>query len=442
MDINDQPREGTIIDEFKLMEEIGAGAFSRVHVAQHIPTGNYSAVKIINLAAMKEDEYRGMLHEISVFMHVDHPNICHLYRISTANNKYLLLFMEYAPGGTLLQYVNRKNGLSEGEAQFYFGQLFSAVRHLHVYHFLVHRDLKLENVLLGKRNTVKLTDFGLVGSSYNNMMHTFVGTPGYQPPEIIAGNEYTEKCDVWSLGVCLYAMVAGKLPFSTQNASVRYFLQEVAEMKFPPKFSASLADLLKTMLKVKPEERPSLMQLQDHPWLRGVERLGYNISPHPVVFQIARSIGAIAKFRRVKVVAKPEILAQMTSDVDLDKLKEELLHGETTPDTTTYFVLCYPCKDKPVVVVEEPKLEVLMDKRPKRNEVQGMTLALSRQERLPALNAKGKMPLQSTTNLLAQKPKQSVFTRLMVSKSRNMSTQIFDHVVDPRKRESLPTLKR
>lgn len=439
MDLLDPTQEGGIIDDFKIMEQIGAGAFSRVHIAQHIPTGYYSAVKIINLAEMKEDEYNSMLREISVFMHVDHPNICHLYRISTSGDKYLLLFMEYAPCGTLLEYVNRKKGLGEGEAQYYFGQLFSAVRHLHIYHFIVHRDLKLENVLLGKRNTVKLTDFGLVGTYYNNLMHTFVGTPGYQAPEVIAGNEYTEKCDVWSLGICLFAMVAGRLPFSTQNGSVRLFMQEVAEMKYPSTFSASLVDLLKKMLTPKPDERPTLMQLQDHPWLRGVERLGANIAPLPVRFQIARHIAGIAKFRRAKVVAKQNVLEQCAEmEIDVEKLKQDLIDGETTADTTTYFVLCYPCKDKekPIVVVEEPKIALS-----RRKDASAMSLAHT-QERLPALSAKSKAPMQSSTNLLAPKPRQGVLTRLMMSKSRNMSSQRFDHIIDPTKRQSLPVHRR
>lgn len=448
MDVPDPTQPGGVIDDFKIMEQIGAGAFSRVHIAQHIPTGNYSAVKIINLAEMKEDEYKGMLREISVFNHVDHPNICHLYRISTWADKFLLLFMEYAPGGTLLELVNRKHCLSEGEAQYYFGQLFSAVRHLHVYHFLVHRDLKLENVLLSKGNKVKLTDFGLTGSYYNTLMHTFAGTPGYQAPEIIAGNEYTEKCDIWSLGVCLWAMVAGRLPFSTQNGSVRLFMQEVCALKYPSSFSAGLTDLLKRMLAPRPEDRPSLMQLQEHPWIRGIEKLGGNIAPHPVAFQIARHVAAIAKFRRSKVVAKPEILAKCEEmGIDVEKLKEDLVNGLTSPDTTTYFILCYPCKERAVVKVEqpkaeEPKPEVLMDIRPKRKDPVGMPLAQSRQDRLPPLNAKGRLPVQSTTNLLAPKPRQGLMTRLMVSKTRNMSTHRFEHVIDPTKRQSLPAQKR
>jgi serine/threonine protein kinase len=266
--------------------------------------------------------------------------------------------MEYAPGGTLLDLVRKKHGLSEGEAQFYFIQIFSAVRHLHIYHFVAHRDLKLENVLIGKKGIVKVTDFGLAGSSYNNLMHTFVGTNGFQAPEVVAGNEYTEKCDVWSLGICLYAMVSGSFPFSSQATNFRQLMSEWAKFKYPLTFSPMLIDLLQKMLVVKPDDRPTLMTLQGHPWLRGLEQLGTNIAPSPIVFQIARSLAAIGKFRRRKTVPRPEILTKCEQmGINVENLKNCLASGETTTDTTTYFVLCNPITERPVIVLAAPEPE-------------------------------------------------------------------------------------
>jgi 5'-AMP-activated protein kinase catalytic alpha subunit len=125
-----------------------------------------------------------MAREVNVFQLISHPDICGLYRLSTTCDA-LLLFMEFASG--------------EREAHDYFIQLFAGVRHLHLHRFVAHRDLKLENILLGKNCVVKLADFGLAGTSCQSLRRTFVGTLGFQAPEILTGWEYNEKCDVWSL---------------------------------------------------------------------------------------------------------------------------------------------------------------------------------------------------------------------------------------------------
>jgi serine/threonine protein kinase len=137
-----------------------------------------------------------------------------------------------------------------------------------VYHFLVHRDLKLENILIDAHGCVKLSDFGLAGTYYENVMRTFAGTPGYQAPEVLAGGGYDEKCDIWSLGVCLYAMVAGTLPFPRRSGGFKFLIDQAIGLPFPRSFSPPLTDIVRRMLAPRPNERPTMMQLQAHPWLR------------------------------------------------------------------------------------------------------------------------------------------------------------------------------
>jgi serine/threonine protein kinase len=301
-------------------------------------------------------------------MQVTHPSICNLYRLSVQNEE-LVFFIEYAPRGTLLELVNRRNGLNEFEAQRLFSQLFAAVRHLHVFHFLVHRDLKLENVLLDQNGNIKLTDFGLSGTYYENMMRTFVGTGGYQAPEILAGAEYDEKCDVWSLGVCLWAMVSGSLPFSTQNHSFRMLVQELGELVYPLSFSPLLTDLIRRMFAVKRQDRPTLLQLQTHPWLKDLQQLGTNVAPQPIVFYRVPSIQGILKFKRKPVKADPKLIERCAAmGLNVDLLTEQLRAGQTSDLTTTYFFCMYPLHHKPEIVHNERPTAIIPGARKRQIE--------------------------------------------------------------------------
>lgn len=365
--MSEPPKEETceplVINGFEILEEIGSGGFSRVHLAKHQLTGTYAAVKIVNLPALQEGEFVGIMREISVFMQVDHPNICSLYNL-TVYKSQLYFFMECAPGGTLLSMVNQKKGLKEPEAQKLFIQLFSAVRHLHNMHFLVHRDLKLENVLLDANGNVKLTDFGLSSTNYCNKMRTIVGTPGFSAPEVLVGADYDEKCDVWSLGVCLYAMLTALLPFTPQNTNHRQLIEEATKLTFPGNFSSACQDLIKRMFEVRPQNRMTLMQLQSHPWLRGLQQVR-NVNPQPIVFYNVPKIQDIAKFKRKPWKAQPAILEKCTLlGLDAEQITKDLEDGLINDNTTAYFCLLYPLTEKPCF--EKPKSQTIITGAKKR----------------------------------------------------------------------------
>ena len=364
-DINNNSIE--IIDEFEILERIGGGGFSNVHIAKHLPTGCYVAAKIIDLNRLKQHEFIGIMREISVFMQVEHPYICTSYRLSLVE-KRLIFFIEFANNGTLLNYVNKNGGLSEIECHRIFIQIFEVLRYLHVQYFLVHRDLKLENILLDSSNNIKLTDFGLSSTFYCNNMRSFVGTPGYTPPEILLGNDYDEKCDVWSLGICLYSMLTGNLPFGIQNSNYRKLIEEVENFKYPQEFSSLLLDLFHRMLDIRPSSRSSLIELQSHPWIKGISPISMNIAPTPIVFYKVSSISDILKFKRKSLKPLAFLIEKcIERGIDIEKLSKDLFEGLTTFDTTIYFILSNPLFEKPLIPEQNTSKIITSSKQNSKN---------------------------------------------------------------------------
>ncbi|XP_014665010.1 PREDICTED: probable serine/threonine-protein kinase DDB_G0284251 [Priapulus caudatus] len=234
-------RKHSVLEQmgYTLGKEIGESTYSKIREAHSAKLNKKVAVKIICKKKLPAEYVEKFLpREIAIMQHLRHPRVIDLHEaIETKGALYLV--MEHLPNGDLLSYINECGPLPEEDCLLLFRQLLEVVGYCHR-QGVFHRDIKLENILLGENNTMKLCDFGLaVIPEVGRMLQTTCGSYVYAAPEILEGATYDgEKADVWSMGVCLYGMLCGKLPFHEESTDVLMnSLQE--KIKFTTKVSKS-----------------------------------------------------------------------------------------------------------------------------------------------------------------------------------------------------------
>jgi hypothetical protein len=205
--------------------------------------------------------------------------------------KLVWLVLEYCPGDELYNYLLRHGPLPVEKAQRIFAQLVGAVAYVHS-KSCVHRDLKLENILLDKHENVKLCDFGFTREYEGkaSYLQTFCGTVCYSAPEMLKGEKYAgEKVDVWSLGIILYALLAGELPFDEDDDQVTKTRILNEGPNFNDKFPGDATSLISALLSKRPFHRPSLTDILAHPFLGGFgpEQQAILQKPRPLPFTTA-----------------------------------------------------------------------------------------------------------------------------------------------------------
>ncbi|CAM9445170.1 unnamed protein product, partial [Chrysoparadoxa australica] len=205
------------LDFYRFGRVMGEGSFAKVRIAWHKLTGQQVAVKTYERRKVHStSQWNRVQHEVKLMERLNHPRIARLFE-SVESSKRIHIVMEYASGGNLCSFVKRKKRLDEREAHRLLLQVLEAVKYMHELG-VVHRDIKLENVLLDENQDVKLVDFGFSAYSKGRRLRVFCGTPSYMAPEIIRREEYDgPPADIWSLGVLLYACCVGCFPFSGAN---------------------------------------------------------------------------------------------------------------------------------------------------------------------------------------------------------------------------------
>ncbi|KAK2817958.1 hypothetical protein Q7C36_021891 [Tachysurus vachellii] len=253
---------------YEIIRTLGKGNFAVVKLARHKVTKTQVAIKIIDKTHLNASDLEKLNREVKIMKLLKHPHIIRLYQVMETKNM-LYIVTEYANNGEMFDYLARNGHLSEDEARKTFWQILSAVEYCHRCH-IVHRDLKAENLLLDSNMNIKLADFGF-GNFFVHGKHlnTWCGSPPYAAPEIFQGNEYEgPQQDIWSLGVVLYVLVCGSLPF--EAASLPVLKQRVIEGLFsiPYFMSQGCEDLIRRMLVVDPAKRISLKQIKQHCWMK------------------------------------------------------------------------------------------------------------------------------------------------------------------------------
>ncbi|KAK3860200.1 hypothetical protein Pcinc_017630 [Petrolisthes cinctipes] len=252
---------------YEFEKTIGKGNFAVVKLATHKVTQSKVAIKIIDKSKIDADNLRKILREIEILKKLRHPYIIRLYQVMETE-RMIYLVTEYASCGELFDYVASHGKMREGEARTKFMQIVAALRYCHK-RGIVHRDLKAENLLLDKELNIKLADFGF-SNFYTPgvLLSTWCGSPPYAAPELFEGKEYDgPKADVWSLGVILYVLVCGYLPFDAKTLQTLRSIVVSGKFRIPYFMSSDCDNLIRKMLQVDPEKRISIERIMQHRWI-------------------------------------------------------------------------------------------------------------------------------------------------------------------------------
>ncbi|XP_052353708.1 serine/threonine-protein kinase MARK2 isoform X6 [Oncorhynchus keta] len=315
------------IGNYRLLKTIGKGNFAKVKLARHVLTGKEVAVKIIDKTQLNSSSLQKLFREVRIMKLLNHPNIVKLFEV-IETEKTLYLVMEYASGGEVFDYLVAHGRMKEKEARAKFRQIVSAVQYCHQ-KCIVHRDLKAENLLLDSDMNIKIADFGFSNEFVmGSKLDTFCGSPPYAAPELFQGKKYDgPEVDVWSLGVILYTLVSGSLPFDGQN--LKELRERVLRGKYriPFYMSTDCENLLKKFLILNPTKRGSLeQQIMKDRWMNvghEEEELKPYIEPMP----------------DYKDPKRTEIMIQM--GYSMEEVQDSLVNQKYNEVMATYLLLDY-----------------------------------------------------------------------------------------------------
>jgi len=296
--------------KYKCGHKLGAGAFSQVHHATHLKSSEQAAIKIVfkERPGLKKKYIQVLRNEVAVLRALNHPNIIGLKGVLEDDHQ-IAIILERVHGPEMQKHLDKVGHYTEDRAGHIFYQVAQAVHHMHMEGY-IHRDLKPENLLFveapsrdpEEKLTIKLIDMGMsLKFDPDTNVSGALGTPGYLAPEARDMKPHTYVMDVWSLGVILFQMLRGKMPFT--KAQIKKFLYTTIDIPRTAafkartgnqkEFTADLEDLLTKMLQLQPQARPNTREILEHPWVAKYAPRGYlsNLQTGPTELRTGSTTG-------------------------------------------------------------------------------------------------------------------------------------------------------
>ncbi|KAJ9315977.1 hypothetical protein DTO271D3_3763 [Paecilomyces variotii] len=254
---------------FEIGKPLGKGKFGRVYLAKERSSGFICALKVLHKSELQQGGVQKQVRrEIEIQSNLRHPNVLRLFG-HFHDSKRIFLILEFAGKGELYKHLRKESRFPEWKAAQYIAQMTAALKYLHKKH-VMHRDIKPENILVGIHGEIKISDFGWSVHAPNNRRQTMCGTLDYLPPEMLHSgsqpNYYSEKVDLWSLGVLTYEFLVGEAPFEDTPVMTQRRIKR-GEMTIPSFVSPEARDLIERLLVLDPEKRIPLDEIQRHPWI-------------------------------------------------------------------------------------------------------------------------------------------------------------------------------
>lgn len=308
-------------DHYMILNTLGIGSFAEVKLACHLRTEVQVALKII-----EKDKKKAALitNEVDIMKLLNHPNIIKLFHVMETT-QHIYMVMELASGGDLAGRIVEVGSMQEEEAQHIFTQIVCAVKYCHENN-IAHRDIKPDNILLDSKGSIKLCDFGLATKvTVGQKLKVFCGTLPYCAPELFNGQEYDPKTpDIWSMGVVLYIMVTGYLPFKATTYKDMKVEMKDPHYYIPSKLPEYIVNLIVKLFTIDSEQRPKIHDIMKHLWLKDSEEL----------LQLSSSLEILPRKPNLNIVSAMQVMGYSPKDI-----RDSLYEKKFNNIMATYLIL-------------------------------------------------------------------------------------------------------